>query len=430
MTIDVVVGDDLTGTADTLVQFLVCSERALVFPSLSRFEEAIANADLPAGDLAIGVSTESRHLGHTKAANRVGRAHRAALRLLPRLLFQRVDSAMRGNPGAELAAYRRATDAGRLLMTPAFLPSGRIVRDGTLYVNGVPLAESEVGRDLRTPMASSSVVELLALQSEELVISWQTRRSAHHEGVRDGALPTATGIIVADAETQADLDRLARFVIEYDLLHAVAGSAGLAGSIAVQLGSHGRAATLPRPGARRLLVVFGSPHPMAVRQLEYAHQALSLPIRRIDAACVGREPSEVLVDRLTADLQTHGIALLASPVLDITKATVEPAAMASALADLTSHLVEQRRVDGLVLAGGDIAAAVCDRLKVERIELTGQLFPGAPLGRVHGGSADGIWLVTKSGAHGDEQALATTLEALQRQPQPEDSAIIPTHGGE
>jgi hypothetical protein len=34
VTYDVVVADDRTGASDTLVQFLPCSERAIVFPSL------------------------------------------------------------------------------------------------------------------------------------------------------------------------------------------------------------------------------------------------------------------------------------------------------------------------------------------------------------------------------------------------------------
>src|SRR5215471_10935725 len=138
MAIDVIVADDLTGAADTLVQFLPASGRTIVFPSLERFERTVADREHApeAGSLALAVSTESRHLQPREAAARVVRAHRAALRLQPRLLFQKVDSAMRGNPGAELEAYARTTGARRLLMTPAFPPSRRSVCNGVLLVDG------------------------------------------------------------------------------------------------------------------------------------------------------------------------------------------------------------------------------------------------------------------------------------------------------
>ena len=61
---------------------------------------------------------------------------------------------MRGNPGAELAAYRCATASRNVLMTPAFVPSRRTVKDGVLFVNGVPLSQSEVAEYLHIPLGT------------------------------------------------------------------------------------------------------------------------------------------------------------------------------------------------------------------------------------------------------------------------------------
>ena len=46
-------------------------------------------------------------------------------------------------------------------MTPAFPATGRTVEDGRLSVHGVPLAETEVGRDPLSPVATSGVAEVL-----------------------------------------------------------------------------------------------------------------------------------------------------------------------------------------------------------------------------------------------------------------------------
>src|SRR5207247_461298 len=89
-----------------------------------------------------------------------------------------------------------------------------------------------------------------------------------------------------------------------------------------------------------------------------------------------------------------------------------PAAIARALAMVAASVVESADVDALVLSGGDVAAAVCGYLGVECLELIGQVFPGAPIGRLRGGRADGRLVVTKSGTHGDKRGLVTILEAL------------------
>jgi len=62
------------------------------------------------------------------------------------------------------------------------------------------------------------------------------------------------------------------------------------------------------------------------------------------------------------------------------------------------------------------AAAVCKALGVDWIELKEQLYPGAPLGLITGGIGNGLTLVTKSGAHGDEQGITTILTALRDAP--------------
>jgi uncharacterized protein YgbK (DUF1537 family) len=50
------------------------------------------------------------------------------------------------------------------------------------------------------------------------------------------------------------------------------------------------------------------------------------------------------------------------------------------------------------------------------VELNQQVYPEAPPGLISGGIGNGLTIVTKSGAHGDEQALTTILTAL-RDPQ-------------
>src|SRR5207244_2052723 len=85
---------------------------------------------------------------------------------------------------------------------------------------------------------------------------------------------------------------------------------------------------------------------------------------------------------------------------------------ARALASAALPLLDQRVVTGLVLTGGDTAAAVCRALGAECLELGGEVLPGMPTGTLLGGRRPGLRIVTKSGGFGPPDALVRAVEAL------------------
>lgn len=400
-----VVADDLTGAADTLAPFIAVCRQAIVFPSLERFEAAI-DADQLSGlhGCAIAVSTESRHLAADAAAVRVARAHRAALRLQPRLLFQKVDSALRGNPGAELAAFAGVTGAERVLMTPAFPTSRRSVRGGVLLVDGVPIDHTSDGADVRTPVVSASVPAILAAQTSVGVTAVS--------GLLAAAVRLPEGIIVVDAAGDGDLDHIAGFVLANGLERAVSGSAGLAAALACRLPPVER--RQPRAARRGgVLVVCGSPHVTMAAQLATAAARLGVGVQRLNC----HEPESPSADQFPAlrdDLHRAGVALVAAPAWErnTARSMTDPVAVVSRLAGASRLLLVELQIGAIVLSGGDTAAAVCAALKADFIELERLIFPGAPLGHVVGGVADGVAVVTKSGAHGDRDGLLSIIDAL------------------
>ena len=71
----------------------------------------------------------------------------------------KIDSTLRGNWSAELAAL---VDAGRrVVLIPSHPLAGRVCAGGVVYVNGVPVADSELGNDPRLPVRSSRPSEAL-----------------------------------------------------------------------------------------------------------------------------------------------------------------------------------------------------------------------------------------------------------------------------
>ena len=67
----------------------------------------------------------------------------------------------------------------------------------------------------------------------------------------------------------------------------------------------------------------------------------------------------------------------------------------------------------LILTGGDTALSVLNLLKVERIEIEGELLEGIVKGRLVGGDWDGLTIITKAGAFGKEDALEKIMAILE-----------------
>lgn len=76
------------------------------------------------------------------------------------LYSKRIDSTLRGNLGAELQAYQDSLAEKRVaIAVPAYPNSGRIVINGTMYVNGNLLVNTDAGKDPKMPVISSKVID-------------------------------------------------------------------------------------------------------------------------------------------------------------------------------------------------------------------------------------------------------------------------------
>jgi uncharacterized protein YgbK (DUF1537 family) len=201
----------------------------------------------PAAPLADHVTifdTESRHLPDEEAAERVRQIARRAEPNSP--IYKKIDSTLRGPIAAELAALAEIFPDRPIALIPAYPALGRTVRQGRVYVHGVPLEQTAFARDPRLPVHSSEIA---------------------------GAI---------DAETDADLDRIAASLHPATI---VAGSGGFV-SLWAKLSGLPTGAPPPLPKLNSWLLVCGSRHPMSLEQAE------SAPIPKILATGTG-SPDEI-----------------------------------------------------------------------------------------------------------------------------------------
>ncbi len=425
----VLLADDLTGASDTGVQLVRRGLRTVVFfdlPDPSTWSELDA----------VAVDTHSRHLPADVAYERVRRAAERLQEAAPRHVYKKVDSTLRGNVGVEIDAVMDAFGYEMAAVAPAFPRLGRTTVSGVHYLNGVPVAETDVGRDPIAPVHESNLVQLLGSQS---------RRSAGlvdvsaldigPEAIRDRVEQLAdhgARILVFDAQTESHLQQVADALASWEKRFLWVGSAGLAEHLPDALGLQGRASGEVSATAADspILLVVGSASSVTREQVAVlrAHPSVDVvdldPLRIASGGSVGAVEARRLGDLLISALVSgRDAALVAGTGMD---AVAEPAvadertsslnvaqATAAALGEVAGRAISAQRIGGLVLTGGDTARAVCQRLGVTGIQLLGEVEPGVPLGRLTGG---GGWLaVTKAGAFGSAGTLVHALRALKRE---------------
>ncbi|HKD08160.1 MAG TPA: four-carbon acid sugar kinase family protein [Bryobacteraceae bacterium] len=215
--------DDLTGALETG----------------AKFRDAIVTTGGFSPDSGvIVVDTETRHVSPECAAEIIRQAARQA-----KLIYKKTDSTLRGNIAAELGALVKLFPDRRLIYAPAYPDLGRTVRDGCLFIDGVPAHQTAFARDPRNPVCQSDIRKLL-------------------EGLE---------VRIIDGETNADVENAAHEILASEPYALAAGAGALAGALARLMGLEPLHASSHAP-VRRCLVVNGSLHPASAAQIDFARE--------------------------------------------------------------------------------------------------------------------------------------------------------------
>ena len=414
-----IVADDLTGAMDSGVQLLGAVPVTV--------EVSPASGGLPAAPTgtALVINTQSRGIDASGAAARV-RAACARLQDEGRAAwFKKLDSTLRGNVGAELAALHAALAPCTILCTPALPAQGRTVVAGELRVHGRPVMSTPY-RDEIVPgsgaAGGSAVVDIVRCQ-------WPTCRAVRLAAPADerrlaGALRAGADLVVADAGDDAHLQQLAaagRCTPRGGRRLLWAGSAGLLRALAPSAAGRGAGGGGRELPAAPLLLVAGSRRTLAQAQVRAALAAaprhLSVCLQ-VPSAAPGGPPwhltgggGSVVAERAAA-LERAAQTLAAGGDLFLWSAPPAAAAAGSeavslALADFAGEVLAASagRPRSLLLVGGDTACACLRRLGIGAVALAGEAEPYVPWGRVAGGPWAGTAVISKAGGFGDRGTL-------------------------
>ena len=341
--------DDLTGALDTAAELVPVAGRLTV----------VLGDQLPSTlPTSCGFDSGTRECSQEDAVARVTTLARALVE--GTFAFKKVDSLLRGHVAAELAACLRSNSWSHCIVAPAFPYQGRVTRGGVQFTRGQDGSLREVG-------------DLIAILSA----------AGLKARIGTPGAPLRPGVTVFDAESDADLEAVARLgagpAAAGRLLWC--GSAGLARALA-----QGTQLSKPVRLEGKVLGLFGSDHDATARQL---------------AACGGYwlrisgDRSEAR--QVEARLDSDGAALVS---LDLPPG-LERDEAARRIARSFASIIQQIEPPGtLLIGGGQTLRGVCAAVDAETLEVGGQFEPGVPHSVIRGGSWEGVTVVSKSGAFG------------------------------
>lgn len=366
----VIVADDLSGAADCAAG---CAAQGL------RTVVQLA-AENPASAQVLAIDAATRGMTADRAAatcERLFAAHRDS-----RVFYKKIDSLLRGHVGPELAAMLRDAAPAVAVMTPALPSQGRITIRGCQWRNGEQLANADAPRILEAAGLTCVVIGSDLVRGGQLELA-MTNLAKHAD------------VLVCDAESEEDLQKIARAATAMPREVIWVGSAGLARHIPEALGIAGEGEGDPPRVRGPILVVAGSRSPVAHEQVR------NVGVRAIAVAPEQLRAGNVPILDLSGDL-----AVTIEPSGD----TNEDPGLSAALAELILPYMD--RIGALVVTGGETARALLTRSGITSLRLVKEVEPGVPLAVSI--DARDMPVITKSGSFGNSATLRRCVEALRQ----------------
>lgn len=313
------------------------------------------------------------------------------------------DSTPKGNIGPVTDALMELTESKYTVVCPSLPINGRTVKDGILYVNGTPLAESHMRNHPINPMTRSDISVLMAAQSRYPCFILQGNQM---ERIQEELAGEQRFTMVPSYSTDADGARIAE---KFGHLPLLTGGSGLLEHLGRLYGSNQCEAREPSAGQAapkglpRLLLA-GSCSAMTRKQVEtYLAQG---------GNAIRIEPDKLLSGMQTEKELRQAIRLADGDILlystaDSKRVRAYQRMGSERVSALLEALMGRLAVYGrdcgyqrIVVAGGETSGAVIRELKTGAFQIGADVAPGVP--ELWPINQPELALVLKSGNFGDE----------------------------
>ncbi|QKS72628.1 four-carbon acid sugar kinase family protein [Paenalkalicoccus suaedae] len=425
-----IIADDLTGANDSGVQLTRAGLTTAV-----RFH--MQNSDTKSVEEALVIDTDSRSIAPEEAYKQVKEAAQTLRDKQVEIVYKKLDSTLRGNIGCEIDAMYDVYQPDFVIIAPAYPKNGRVVKNGDLLLHSTPLAETEMAKDPKSPVISSSVKKIVQNQTNRDIgeINVEVLRKGY-DSVRkelEKFKKADISYVIFDSEVEEDLFAIADCIKRLAYSVVWVGSAGLANHLPRTFELTKKSQLEPRDLATDpVLLVAGSVSSVTRNQLTRFLErkdvaSVELPSHLlIDPSAYKEELNKAELRIATLYEQGKNIAIFSSGSrADIEKAQAAGKELGMTETDVSNKIVEQmgrlvhtivktQKYAGIIMTGGDTAKKICNEMNVSGIRLIDEVEVGVPLGKFIGGHD--LHVVTKAGAFGSEDTFSKALTALKGEP--------------
>lgn len=414
-----VIADDITGACDSGIQFRKQGLKTTVMIITEKERVIVGDSDV------FVFNTHSRSDSPSTAYAKVRSATKAIRKMKIRFIYKKMDSTLRGNVGQEIDAVMDEACVEFAVLAPAFPANHRVTVGGYQLVNQFPLSETEFAHDFVNPVSESHIPSLLQNQSKRQVgyVDLSTVMKGA-ESVRNefkNQMDKGKQIVVVDATSSRQL--------------AVIVEAAMSSGVRLFCGSAGLAKELSRilevKPHEPALVISGSLSEVTKHQILRARDDLKCrvfvaDVRKILKSDMTRvEEIKNLANKVQSSIKNGEDTIVTTMELEdfgaICKQRADAVSIRSkklarllsmALAEIVTHVLNRGGACGLVLTGGSTATDIFLAMGVTQLVVESEVAPGIPFSRLVGGEYDGMGVVTKAGAFGDENAITESIRFL------------------
>lgn len=165
-----VVADDFTGASDAASMLSLAGVPTVLLNGIPQ-----KMPEFSADIRAVVIATKTRTIAKEEAVKEMleafGWLHSMGAKTLYFKYCATFDSTEEGNIGPVADAVLEKYGFPYTILAPALPVNGRTVKEGKLYVNGIPLSESHMRNHPLTPMKESNVTKLMEMQSRHKAFS-------------------------------------------------------------------------------------------------------------------------------------------------------------------------------------------------------------------------------------------------------------------
>lgn len=435
------IADDFTGASDAASFFVKGGVHTVLY-------NGVPTEDLCDGDCqAIVVALKTRTMETSAAIKETLQAARWLRRQGAEQLYIKYcstfDSTPEGNIGPVLDALLEEYQISYTILCPALPVNGRVVRQGHLYVNGVPLHESPMKNHPLTPMWDSSIAGLMKPQSKYPCMNvtkeqYAVPRERVQADIRAFGETCSHFYVIPDYETEEDARAIADL---FGALPVLSGGSGILMELArrvgretVELGSVmlecavqscAKQDRVVQKGVAQncaggsgeekgsAIILAGSCSEMTRKQIAYAerHGVASMKIQPLELL-TGEQTQEMLWDFVKKH-NGETVLLYSSDAPEKVKQIQETGKVQVAeLLEQTIASLAKRAADAgytrIIVAGGETSGAVTRALDFDSFIIGESVAPGVPV--MIPRKQKSMRLVLKSGNFGQEDFFLKALE--------------------